>query len=271
MNSRINPDITSNKNPRIKFMIHLRKKCERDRSGLIAIEGTREIEAAIEAGVPIRELFYCPGIITNNEELALLEKIKKLDCPLISVSDKVYSYIAYRSTTGGLVALAENPGCSLDALPADDNPLYLVADKVEKPGNVGALFRTADAAGVTGLIASDLKTDLFNPNIIRSSLGTVFTVPSAETTAGATIDWLKSKGIRIIVSSPGAGLLYTTIDFTLPCAIVAGSEDQGLGGRWFEEAEYKARIPMRGKTDSLNVSVACAILIYEALRQRTDL
>ncbi|MCD6378933.1 RNA methyltransferase [bacterium] len=263
------PDITSAKNPGIKSLILLRKKHERDKTGLTSIEGVREIKAAIRAAVPLKNIYCCPEIIKSNEELSLLESLKSMDHELITVSRHVFSKIAYRNTTGGFVAIAAPHKAGLEDLPEDHNPFYLVADNVEKPGNIGALLRTADGAGASALIASDLKTDLFNPNIIRSSLGAVFTVPTVKAGSDETITWLKGKKIMIISSSPDSNLLYTDIDLTLPCAIIAGSENQGLSEKWFSASDHIVNIPMKGGVDSLNVSAAGAILLYEALRQRS--
>ena len=154
-------------------------------------------------------------------------------------------------------------------LPPVDDPFYLVADAVEKPGNLGAILRTADAAGVTGLIVSDPGTDLYNPNVIRSSLGTVFSVPVAMADSGAAAEWLKQRDITIITSSPDADTPFSSVDLTGPCAVVVGSEELGAGETWFEASDIRIRIPMMGIADSLNVSVAAAVLMYEALRQRT--
>jgi len=261
-------DITSTGNPSVKFLVHLRKKRERERSGLIAIEGIREIEAALESGAVLKEIYYCPAIAEAGIQDLLSRKAGKPETAAVSVSRAVFEKIAYRSTTEGVVALAEKPARPLENMVVPENPLYLVIDGAEKPGNIGALFRTADAAGASGVIASGVKTDLFNPNLIRASLGTVFTVSSALEEAPETIRWLKRNGIAIIVTTPGGTGLYTDIDYTLPSAVVVGSEDSGLGGEWFDAADVKTRIPMEGWVDSLNVSVAGAVILYEASRQR---
>ncbi len=266
--TRSRPHITSVKNPSVKFLIHLRKKRERERSGLIAIEGIREIRAALRSGASLREIYYCPAIAGPGIQDLLSEPAVKPEGGTVSISRAVFEKIAYRSTTGGVVALAEKPKRSLENMVVPENPLYLVIDGAEKPGNIGALFRTVDAAGASGVIASGVKTDLFNPNLIRASLGTVFTVSSALAEAPEAIRWLSRKGIKIIVTSPEGSGLYTDIDYTLPAAVVVGSEDSGLGGEWFDAADVMTRIPMRGWADSLNVSVAGAVMLYEASRQR---
>lgn len=260
--------ITSLQNERIKAVVRLSKKSERDETGLIAIEGAREIARAIRAGVAIREIYYCPAIVSTDEERALLAMLKERGVPLSSVAAPAFKKIAYREDSGGFVAVAEKPHHGLDDLRTDPGALFLAVDAVEKPGNLGALFRSADGAGVSGIIISAPKTDLYNPNVIRASLGTIFSVPVAVTRAQHAIGWLKSKGVTIITTSPEADAVYSAADMSSPCAIVVGSEDAGLGREWLEASDLSVRIPMRGTADSLNVSVTAAILLYEALRQR---
>ncbi|MDZ7859274.1 MAG: RNA methyltransferase [Candidatus Krumholzibacteriota bacterium] len=269
MNIDNSTNITSAKNPGIKSLIRLRKKNERDKTGLTSIEGVRELSAAIRAGTSLKDVYCCMEIIKSDEAISLLNTLKKKNCSIITVSRHVFGKIAYRGTTGGFVAVAAARETGLEDLPEDQNPSYLVADNVEKPGNIGALLRTADGAGVSALIASDLKTDLFNPNIIRSSLGAVFTVPTANAGSDEIIEWLKKKKINIISSSPDSKLNYTDIDLTLPCAIILGSEKRGLRKKWFIASDNIVNIPMKGDVDSLNVSTAGAVLLYEILRQRS--
>ena len=260
--------ITSPQNEMIKAVVRLSKKSERDETGLIAIEGAREIAQAIRAGVALEGVYYCPEIIATDEERALLVTLRERNMPLLSVAAPAFKKIAYREDSGGFVAVAEKPHQGLDDLRTDPVALFLAVDAVEKPGNLGALFRSADGAGVSGIIISAPKTDLYNPNVIRASLGTVFSVPVAVARAQHAIGWLKSKGIAIITTSPEADALYTAADMVSPCAIIVGSENEGLGREWIEASDLSVRIPMKGTADSLNVSVTAAILLYEALRQR---
>lgn len=260
--------ITSPQNERIKAVVRLSKKGGRDETGLIAIEGAREIARAIQASVKIGEVYYCPESVADDEERALLETLKARNVPLLQVAPPVFRKIAYREDSGGFVAVAERPHRGLEDLRGGAGALFLAVDAVEKPGNLGALFRSADGAGASGIIVSAPRTDLYNPNVIRASLGTVFSVPSAVARAQHAIGWLKSKGIAIVTTSPEADVLYTAADMVSPCAIVVGSEDAGLGREWFEASDRVVRIPMHGAADSLNVSVAATILLYEALRQR---
>lgn len=260
-------DITSPHNPRIKAIVHLRKRRERDRLGLFVIEGAREIARALAGGVTLEEVLVCPPLAGGAEERETIGQVRSRDIAVTAVSQRVYTRIAYRETTGGLTAVAVKPHFSLAELPETEHPLHLVVAGVEKPGNLGAIARSADGAGVSGLIVTDPKTDPCNPNIIRASLGTVFTVPLAVSTGAETIEWLRRRE-RIIVSSPHAGAAYWDADLSGACAIVVGSEDAGVGERWLEAADLRVAIPMRGAADSLNVSASAAVLLYEARRQR---
>ena len=264
------PRITSIQNPRIKVVVQLQKKHERHRSGLMLIEGVRELSLAIIGNIAIKEIYICPDVIDSQEEKQLLHELQMMKIQLSVVSRKVFSKIAYRESSGGFVAVAERQKHSLDDLNPCENPLYLVVDAVEKPGNLGALLRSADAAGVDGIIVSEMKTDLSNPNVIRASIGTIFTVPSVIASPQETAKWLKSNKISVITATPHGDVTYTEADMTSPCAIVVGSEDLGISATWLEASHVNVRIPMLGKADSLNVSAAATILLYEALRQRRD-
>ncbi len=259
--------ITSPQNPRIKSVYHLQKKRERDRTGLITIEGARELAQALRAGVVLREIYVCPQAM-GGEAHALLGELRSRDIPLLTVGPTAFAKIAYREDSGGFVAVAERPRTGLDRLAGSAGALFLVVDGVEKPGNLGALLRCADAAGSTGLIIGSPATDLYNPNAIRASLGAIFTVPMAVSKPAEAIAWLKGKGVRIIVTTPTAEIRYSDADLARSSAIVVGREDTGVSPSWIEAADLAVSIPMRGAIDSLNVSAAAAILLYEALRQR---
>lgn len=262
-------DISSTQNPRIKSVLHLQKRRERDRTGLFLIEGTRELARALRGGVTIEEIFRCPPLTASTEKKDLVREIESRRIAMTSVSQRVFARIAYRETTGGLLAVARKPSFTIADLPRTDPPLYLVVESVEKPGNLGAIFRSADGAGATGLIVTDQRTDLSNPNTIRASLGTVFTVSSAITDSATAIEWLKNNSVAIVTTSPHADTPYTRANLATGCAIVVGSEDTGVSESWLEAADERVRIPMRGAADSLNVAAAAAVLLYEALRQRT--
>lgn len=264
------PRIESSHNRRIVSAAQLRKRRERERTGLILIEGARELSRALEGGITISEVFVCPNPAMGAEERGLLAELEARNTRLAEVGPRAFEKISYRDSTSCFVAVAERKEKKLDALSPGDAPLFLVADAVEKPGNLGAMFRTADAAGATGLIISEPRTDVFNPNVIRSSLGTVFTVQLAVAGAEETIAWLEGRGIGIITSTPHGAIPYTEADLRSPCAIVVGSEEQGAGEIWIAASECKVRIPMKGAADSLNVSAAAAVLLYEAQRQRSS-
>lgn len=261
-------EISSVRNTRIQAFLNLGKRRERDRTGLFTIEGIREISRAFENGIGISEIFYCQAIVDGTDAAPLLERISSTGCPAFSVSPRIFERIAYRGSTGGIAVTADRPGTGLDRLPETDLPLYIVVDGIEKPGNQGAVLRSADGAGITGLILTGEGTDLFNPNTVRASLGTVFTVPVATASATDAIEWLRSRDVSIAVSTPDAGLIYTEADLTERCALILGSESHGAGDEWIEAADIRITIPMLGVADSLNVSASASILAYEALRQR---
>ena len=268
MNPSEREPIASPHNPRIKSAAKLHKRHERDRTGSILIEGVRELSHALEGGIVFEEVFCCHDLLDQENSAPVMRRIEERGIRLTTVGRKAFEKLAYREATGGLVAVARRPSNALEGLPERDCPLYVVVDSVEKPGNLGALIRSADGAGATGVIITDPGTDLFNPNAIRSSLGTIFTMPNAMVETSLAIQWLKSRNVAIIATSPAAEALYTEADFTRPCAIVVGSEDAGLGQEWREASDHQVSIPMKGAADSLNVSVTAAILLYEALRQR---
>jgi TrmH family RNA methyltransferase len=260
--------ITSPANPRIKSVVRLGKKKERLLTGLMAVEGIREISRAATAGVVFREAYFCPEIASGRDAEKLLADLGSRGAYLVEVSAAVFDKLAYREGAGGIVAVAERGEHSLESLRLGENTLVIVVDHLEKPGNLGAVFRSADGSGADAVIVSDPSAELSNPNVIRASLGTVFTVQSAVAPAAAVIDFLRERGILIVATAPEAELEYCEADLSSPCAVVVGSEDRGLGDEWLNAADVKVTIPMRGAADSLNASAAAAILLYEALRQR---
>lgn len=286
--------ITSGQNPRIKHLVALQQKSgERRKTGLFVVEGQREIQRCTEARGSIQTLYVCPEIMEssarqgNTEWAADINKgegaldLCRRKCPdaeMICVSKAVYEKIAYRGGTEGVVGTTRMPQNSLDNL--EDTlcrgtgkgctPLIIVLEGVEKPGNLGAVFRTADAAGATAVIVCDPLTDLYNPNLIRASLGAVFTVPCALANSQDTIAWLKERGISILTAQLQDSSLYYDTDMTRPTALIMGTEATGLTPQWREAADAHIRIPMLGHCDSLNVSVSAAILLYEGVRQRNE-
>lgn len=254
--------ITSSANPKFKRLIALlQKSSERRESALFTVEGVREISHCIEAGYKPDCIFFCPDIVS---EEALPQ------CRHFALSAGLYAKAAYREGTEGAIGVFQAIEHPLSSLHLKDNPLIAVLESVEKPGNLGAVLRTCDAAGADALIICDPRTDLYNPNLIRASIGAVFTVPTAVCTTAQAITFLKAKGIRILTAQLQDSSLYYDCPMTKGTAIVMGTEATGLSDKWRQAADAHIRIPMLGKLDSLNVSVSAAILLYEAVRQRND-
>lgn len=254
--------ITSSANPKFKRLIALlQKSSERRESALFTVEGVREISHCIEAGYKPDCIFFCPDIVSE-ETLP--------QCRHFALSAGLYAKAAYREGTEGAIGVFQAIEHPLSSLHLKDNPLIAVLESVEKPGNLGAVLRTCDAAGADALIICDPRTDLYNPNLIRASIGAVFAVPTAVCTTAQAITFLKSKGIRILTAQLQDSSLYYDCPMTKGTAIVMGTEATGLSDKWRQVADAHIRIPMLGKLDSLNVSVSAAILLYEAVRQRND-
>ncbi len=263
-----NLTIESLQNPRVKTAVRLRKGSVRRQTGRTLVEGYREILRATESGWRFIELYYCPELYLDPDSDALVASIQAAGVPAFRCSETVFRKIAYRDSPDGLIALSPLVEKSLEELDLPDNPLLLIAEDLEKPGNLGTILRTADATGVDAVIACDHKTDLSNPNVIRSSIGTLFFIPVAEASTRETLDWLKKKGIQSIAAVPGASTEYTDVDMRQATAIIVGAEDEGLSATWIELANQQVSIPMLGRNDSLNVSTAAAVVLYEAVRQR---
>jgi len=262
-------NITSLDNPRVKQLIHLREKRERDATKLFLIEGFREITRALAGKVEMTELYICPGFFLGENEEALIAKIEKSGATVILCNEKVFSKVSYRDRPDGLLAIGKMMQKPLQALVSPQKPLFVVAEHIEKPGNLGTILRTSDAAGANGVIVADRCTDIYNPNVVRASVGTLFTLPVVETSSVDAIAWLKKNNIHILAATPHAKKLYTEVDMKQPLAIVVGAEQIGLSDRWMQEADLQVRIPMHGVADSLNVAMATTILLYEAVRQRS--
>ena len=263
--------ITSAQNPKIKVLLQLQQKsaCRRE-LGLFVVEGRRELMHCLSKGYQADTLFICTEILKAEQEYDNLIAAMP-SCKCIYVSPNVYDRIAYRGGTEGVVATIRMKTHGLDTLPTVEEghvPLYVVLESVEKPGNLGAILRSADAAGVDAVIVCDPLTDLYNPNLIRSSLGGIFSVPTVACTSTECIKHFKSNGIRILTAQLQDSSLYYDTDMTVPTAIVMGTEATGLTPQWREAADAHIRIPMLGILDSLNVSVSAAILMFEAVRQR---
>jgi TrmH family RNA methyltransferase len=257
--------ITSIQNPRVKHLLTLQQKsAERRRTGLFVVEGRRELKHCLEAGFQPDTVFWCPAVETGTEPLPALPH----GVSLCEVSRQVYEKMAYRGGTEGVVATIHERTLALHDLQLSPKPLIVVLERVEKPGNLGAVLRSADASGADAVIVCDPLTDLYNPNLIRSSVGTAFTVPCVACTSDDCIGFLKQHGIQILTAQLQDSHLYYDIDMRRPTAIIMGTEATGLTPQWREAADAHIRIPMLGRIDSLNVSVSAAVLLYEAVRQR---
>jgi TrmH family RNA methyltransferase len=259
--------INSPQNARIKRLVRLRKRSERDSSLLTVIDGIKEIRCALEAGIKIAELYVCEELLPDCDD-GLAVEAGSAASEKFSVSEEVFRKGAYGDRVEGLIAVVPIPRLELKDLTLGDCPLLLVIEGLEKPGNLGAVIRSADAAGVTGVIACEAKTDLFNPNAIRASIGTIFSVPLIRASSSETIGWLKSNGIHSFAATPYAESNHVDTDFKRPTAIVLGSEHHGLTNTWLNGADATVRIPMQGKADSLNLAMSATILAFEARRQR---
>jgi RNA methyltransferase, TrmH family len=263
------PIITSVQNPRVKDAARLRDRRHRERQGRFLIDGAREILRALQAGIKLEQLFVCEAQCRSDEADQALGRARSNGVEILPVTPQVFGKLAFGDRAEGILAVAATPRSMLADLPAlVPELLVAVLAGVEKPGNIGAVLRTADAAGVSAVILADPRTDLFNPNAIRASLGTIFTVPIAVATAAETLAWLREKQCRILTTRVEARLTYSEAEYRGPTAIVLGSEAQGLSGDWTGADIVPVRVPMLGIADSLNVSATAAVLFYEALRQR---
>jgi TrmH family RNA methyltransferase len=258
--------ITSAANPRIRAVARLRERRARDLAGLTLLDGPREILLALRAGVALREAFVSP-----RADAQVLAELGAAGVPLVAVSEAVGARIGYGERDSGVVVVASTPSTSLDDLRPPAAALIVVAEGIEKPGNLGAILRSADAVGADALIAADARTDPFNPNAVRASLGSIFSVPIAAAPSVAVLAWLRERSIQPVAARVDAALTYTDADLTGGIALVVGAEDIGLSDTWRGSDVLPVRLPMRGTVDSLNVSVATAVLLFEARRQRTIL
>lgn len=260
--------ITSTQNPRIKDVVKLRKRSHRDNNAPIIIEGYREVLRAVDYKWPVSTLFYSPAHFLGENEQDLLNRCRENEIELIECSAPVFEKIAYRDRPEGLLALGSPVSGTLDGLVLPDAPFIVIAEAIEKPGNLGSLLRSADASGVDAVIVCDAGTDINNPNVVRSSVGTLFTVPVVQTSAEETLTWCRTNNLKILAATPEATSEYTDVDMKQGVAVVVGTEKFGLSKLWMKESDIQVRIPMLGKIDSLNVTCAATILLYEVVRQR---
>ncbi len=255
--------ITSSSNPLVKDIIRLRKSTVRRDQGVILIEGYKEIALAAKSGIELATLVYCPDCAATALSPDTIPVRQT-----VHTDSVVFGKISYRENPDGFLALAKRPRPELKGLKLGVSPLIVLVEAVEKPGNLGAIIRTADAAGVDAVIALASQTDLYHPNVIRSSIGTIFSVPTVAVDKAELMPWLDEHKFATIATTPGAKTLYTDFDYRVPCAILVGAEHNGLSGFWLHEAVKQVKIPMYGQADSLNASVSSAIVLYEAVRQR---
>ncbi len=252
-------ELTSSANPRIKRLVGLKKRESRDREGTFLVEGARHLERALAAGHSPIEVYYVPGRF----DPSTIPGVEAHSC-----SDAALSRASYRESHDDVIAVFNQFDHGLARIQPGPNPLLLIAEGLEKPGNLGAILRTADAVLADAVIALGGPIDVFNPNVVRASTGALFTVPIAVAGLAATVDWLSGRGIALIAASPEGGDAYWSLDLTGPCALVVGSESEGLSALARDASDILVRIPMHGAADSLNASVSMALLAYEALRQR---
>jgi TrmH family RNA methyltransferase len=271
-------NITSLQNPRVKYIVKLRddKRTRKD-EGLMLVEGYDEIQLALSAGHKPRTLLSSPEIIAAHSHRRATDfrgmngasrQTTGLSAETLIVSRAVFEKMSYRENPDGWMAIFPIPNTALDNLKLSEMPLVIVAESIEKPGNLGAILRTADAAHVDALLLCDPRVDLWNPNVIRASRGAVFSVPVIEGEKESALGWLKRRNMRVLAATPSGDMLYTDVDLRGPIAIAVGTEDEGLTDFWLSNADVKVKIPMLGKVNSLNVSVSTALIVYEAFRQR---
>ncbi|NTU57201.1 MAG: RNA methyltransferase [Anaerolineales bacterium] len=257
-------DITSPQNPRVKHIVKLREdKRQRQKDGLLLVEGIDEIRLAIASGHKPQTLLTAPDLVSRPLTFSSAETL--------TVSRAVFEKMSYRDNPDGWLAVFPIPKTTLESsslLDGVSSPLVIVAESIEKPGNLGAILRTADAAGVDALLVCDPRVDVWNPNVIRASRGTVFSVPVVECDNASALEWLRSHKIKVFAATPSAEITYSDVDMREPIAIAVGTEDEGLTDFWMSNADVKVKIPMLGKVNSLNVSVSTALIVYEVVRQR---
>ena len=258
-------EITSLQNPKIKEAVRLRNRRDRDQSDRFLIEGYRELKRAVDAGIKIETVFYCPELFLGENEKDLIAAAQS---SAFACTPAVFAKLSYRDRPDGILAVAPQMHLKLADIKLSTCPFLLVAESIEKPGNLGTILRSSDAAGVDAVIVCDRTTDIHNPNVVRSSVGTLFTQPVIEASSEETIAFLKQHSISIAAATPHADLEFTQADLKVPLAIAMGTEQYGLSELWMKEADISVRIPMFGTADSLNVASATTLLLYEVVRQR---
>ncbi len=259
--------ITSIHNPVFRELLRLARRRYREQKGLFLIEGAAEVEMALRGGVEIERFLFCPPLFGEGGR-RLLERVRETDPPWVELSKGLFRRASYRENPDGVMAVAHRYEKGLEEIPSRAPSLILMVEGVEKPGNLGAILRVADAVGVDGVVVCDPVVDLFNPNVIRASRGTLFTLKVATASTAEAITYLQRRGIEAVVTTPAGDTGYTEVDYNKGVAVVVGSEHKGVSRSLMDAATHRVRIPMRGKVDSLNVATATAVVLYEALRQR---
>jgi TrmH family RNA methyltransferase len=260
--------ITSFQNEQIKNVVKLHKRRERDRQNKFVVEGYRAIHYALENDYPLHELYCCPELFFGKNEARLIDRAAATGVRVVEVAEGPFAKMALRDRPEGLLAIAPQRRRHLRAHLPVSSGFYLIAESVEKPANLGSLLRAADGAGANGVIVCDGYTDLFNPDVVRASVGTFFSLPTLESSSTEAVTWCRRYGIRILAATPHTERLYTAVNMCGPLAIVVGAEQYGLSPLWLEQADAQVKLPMFGQVNSLNVAVAAAILLYEVVRQR---
>ncbi|MGW9030750.1 TrmH family RNA methyltransferase [Streptomyces sp. NPDC055722] len=261
-------EISSPSNPHVKELAALRRRRNRQSSGVTLVEGYEELDLALRAGVRPRELYYCPALTGESDPRNVLARAAERGAALFSLSRQAFDKAAYREGPDGWLAVVPDIETDLSRIEVDERALFLICESVEKPGNLGSMLRTADAAGVTAVISANPVTDWGNPNVIRASKGTVFAVPIASADSEEVVYWLAAHSVNVVATTPDTDVLMADVDMTGPTAILMGSEKYGLSDQWLAGRHTKAKIPMFGQVDSLNVAVSAALFTYEAVRQR---
>ena len=254
-------DITSLQNPKVKYIVKLREdKRQRQQDGLMFVEGCEELTLALSSGLKPHTLLTAPELATRTIDIG--------DAQVTTATRAVFEKMSYRDNPDGWLGIFPIPKTSLEDLTLSNKPFVIIAESVEKPGNLGAILRTADAAHVDAVLVCDPRVDVWNPNVIRASRGAVFTVPTVEVDSQNALAWLRRQEMRVLAATPSAEALYTDVDLKESIALAVGTEDEGLTDFWMRNADIKVKIPMMGKVNSLNVSIATALITYEAVRQR---
>jgi RNA methyltransferase, TrmH family len=260
--------ITSATNPKIKRLVGLRDRRDRDREKVFIVEGTRAVGRLSDAGRPISELYIDPDEL-DDAAADLVNALYRSGVPVVELSAHVMSKVSYRDSGQSVLAVCPQWTTPLDSLRLSPNPLVLVVEAVEKPGNLGAILRTADAVGCDAVVVCDPVVDLFNPNVVRSATAVLFSLPVATASPDHVLSWLRKNKLQIVATTPDTDLVYWDTNMRGPTAVLMGAEDDGLTQRWIHDADVRVRLPMAGQADSLNVGAATAVVLYEAVRQRS--